>query len=83
MIPDRNQLKKGKIYFGSQFPRFHPVVTWPHCFCGPVARQIFMMERAWLRKSGYLMAAEEQEREKVTMRTRHKTFQGHFQGSTQ
>jgi hypothetical protein len=48
-----------------------------------VARQIFMMERAWLRKSGYLMAAEEQEREKVTMRTRHKTFQGHFQGSTQ
>jgi hypothetical protein len=37
-LPEAENLKRRKIYFGSWFLRFHSIVSWPH-HGGPVAAQ--------------------------------------------
>jgi hypothetical protein len=36
-IPEINNLKPGKVYFGSQFQKFQPIVAWFY-HSGPVLR---------------------------------------------
>jgi hypothetical protein len=52
-IPERNNLKGGKICFSSQFQMFQSVVVQLHC-CGLVLRQNIMVERVWWSKTTYL-----------------------------
>jgi hypothetical protein len=53
-IPEINNLKRGKIYFESQFQRFQFIVVWSHC-SGPMARQYIMVGLTWWGTAAHLM----------------------------
>jgi hypothetical protein len=59
-IPERNDLKGGRIYSDSQFPRFHSTVTKLHV-SGTVLRQKIMVERVSRAEFSALGSRERQE----------------------
>jgi hypothetical protein len=62
-IPEINNLKGGKSYFGWWFERFQFMVTWSCCF-GSLARQNMMVEITWLSRASHIMASGKQKRQR-------------------
>jgi hypothetical protein len=49
-IPDKNNLKGGKIYFGSQFEKFQSMVIWLHCFGPEESQNNISSQTVWQRR---------------------------------